>query len=82
MVNIKLDEWQTKILETSGNIALRSGRQCGKSTIISIKAGEFAMKNPKKTILVIAAVERQAYLLFEKVLGYLMQKYKWELNSG
>lgn len=75
---MKLDEWQEKVLETSGDIVLRSGRQVGKSTIISIKASQYAVQNPNKTILIVASVERQAYLLFEKVLNYMYDKYpKW-----
>jgi len=77
-----LDDWQQKVLETDGNICLRSGRQVGKSTIISIKAGEFAVKNKKKTILVIASVERQAFLLFEKILAYLFDNYKTYIKKG
>jgi predicted AAA+ superfamily ATPase len=68
---MELDEWQKKVLETEGNICLRSGRQVGKTTIISRKASEYAIKNKDKTILVIASVERQAYHLFEMILDYL-----------
>ena len=79
---IDLDTWQKEVLETKGNIVLRSGRQVGKSTIISIKAGEFAIRTPKKTILVIASVERQASLLFEKTLAYLYENYKEQVKTG
>lgn len=79
---MKLDPWQEQILKTEGNICLRSGRQVGKSTIISIKAGEFAVKNPKKTILIIASVERQALLLFEKVMHYLLSKHRKMIKKG
>ena len=51
---IELDDWQQEVLETNGNIVLRSGRQVGKSTVISIKAGEYAVNNRNKNILVIA----------------------------
>jgi len=71
-----LDPWQEKILATPGNICVRSGRQVGKSTVVSIKAGEFAMKNKNKVIMVVAAVERSAYLLFEKVLSYIHARNK------
>jgi len=77
-----LDEWQKKILETDGNIVLRSGRQVGKSTIISVKAGEFALKNKNKTILIVASVERQAQLLFEKVLAYIYSQNKNAIKIG
>ena len=56
---MRLDNWQKEVLKTKGNVALCSGRQVGKSTIVSIKAGEYAMKNKDKTILIIAKAERQ-----------------------
>ena len=52
-MKLQLDEWQKKVLETNGHICLRSGRQVGKSTVVSIKAGEYAIHNKRKTILVI-----------------------------
>src|SRR3990167_8298879 len=81
-MKLELDPWQQKILDTPGNICLRSGRQVGKSTIISIKAGEYAISHPKETILIVAAVERQALLLFEKVLGYIADNYKKQIKKG
>jgi len=71
-----LDPWQQQVLDTDGNLCICSGRQSGKSTIISQDAGEYAMKNPKKNIMIIASVERQALLLFEKVLNYIHGKDK------
>lgn len=77
-----LDDWQKKVLATKGNICLRSGRQVGKSTIISIKAAKFAAENENKSILVIAAVERQAYYLFEKILAYLSDNHRNLIKKG
>jgi len=77
-----LDDWQKEVLSCKGNIVLRSGRQVGKSTVISIKASEYAINNPKHEIMVLAAVERQAYLLFEKILGYLTDNYKSQICKG
>ena len=79
---MELDKWQKEVLETEGNIVLRSGRQVGKSFVISIKAAEYAVQNPKKTVLMIASVERQAYLLFEKTLAYLMEHHKNCIKRG
>lgn len=79
---MELDPWQIEVLKTSGNIVLRSGRQVGKSTVIGIKAGAYAANNKGKTILVIAAVERQAFLLFDKCLGYLFDNYKRLICTG
>lgn len=79
---ITLDSWQRKVMDTRGNICVRSSRQAGKSTIISIKAAEYAANNSNKLIMVIAAVERQSYLLFEKILNYLYGKYKKQIKTG
>ena len=81
-MEIKLDPWQKKVLETKGNMCICSGRQVGKSTIISQDAGEYAVHNSKKVIMIVAHVERQALLLFEKVLSYIYLKYKSQIKTG
>ncbi len=68
-----LDKWQKDVLNTTGNMVICAGRQVGKSTVISQDAGEYAMMNPNKSIMIIAATERQAHLLFEKVLAYIFE---------
>lgn len=65
------DKWQKEVLEYDGDITLRTGRQVGKSEVISAKAQKFAMENPGTTTLIIAASQRQSSLLFEKVRGHL-----------
>lgn len=65
------DPWQQKVLETNGNITLRTGRQVGKSEVISAKAVKFALENPNTTTMIIAASQRQSSLLFEKVRGII-----------
>jgi hypothetical protein len=70
---IELDKWQEEvILESSSHIAIRAGRQVGKSTVVSLKAALYALQNPKKTVLIIASVDRQAQLLFEKVVETIL----------
>ena len=75
-LQIDLDDWQKDVLATKGNKVICSGRQVGKSTIISIEVGEYALSNPNKSIMIIAKVERQALLLFEKVLSYIHDRNK------
>lgn len=82
MFSLQLDPWQRQVLDTEGNICLRSGRQVGKSTVVSVLAGDYAAKNNNKTIMIIAAVERQAYLLFEKVLYYMEHTYPKLIKKG
>jgi len=72
-VKIQLDPWQEEVLNTKGNICLRSGRQVGKSTIIGLKAAKFALSHQNKLIMVISKTERQAGLLFSKILGNIQQ---------
>ena len=95
-MKLTLDSWQKQVMDTKGSICLRSGRQVGKSTVISIKAAEYAMNNRNKSVMVIASVERQAQLLFEKILAHVHNtkksiictgkkkptKHKLQLNNG
>lgn len=79
---ICLDEWQTEILNTKGNILLCSGRQVGKSTVISIGSSEFAVQNKNKSVLIISATERQAEELFIKCLNYIIERYPKLIKKG
>ena len=75
-MSYKLDDWQKKVLQTKGNICLRSGRQVGKSFIIAIKAANYAISNAEKTVLIISKTEKQAQLLFSKILRNIMDENK------
>lgn len=79
---IELDSWQKEVVEAEGNLCIKSGRQVGKSTVIAVKVGEYTTKNPKKSVMIISATERQAYLLYSKVLGYLLDNYKSQIKKG
>lgn len=73
---IEFDDWQQQVIDTNGNMVLRSGRQVGKSFIIAHKAAQYALDNPNKLIMVIAFTEKQANLLFSKILNNIVQKEK------
>ena len=73
---INLDAWQKEVLEHKGNKVICSGRQTGKSTVVSMLASEFAVKNPKKQILIISVTEDQAKELLIKCHLYIDEKYK------
>jgi len=79
---MQLDDYQKEVIEYDGNIALRAGRQVGKSTCISLKCAQFCLKNPGVTVLIVASVERQAYLLFEKTFAYLFDNYRAYIKTG
>lgn len=81
---MELDQWQQEVLDCqSKRIAIRAGRQSGKSTVIALKAANYALNNPNKLVLVIASVERQAQLLFEKIHQtiYSIDKKAWKVNQ-
>ena len=82
--SFELDQWQKEVLETKGkqNLAIRAGRQVGKSTVIAALVGEHAANNKNKSIMVISATERQAYLLFSKIVYYLLDNYRSWIKRG
>ncbi len=75
---MELDPWQQRVMQTRGNMVLRSGRQVGKSTIIAKKAAEYALNNKNKVIFIIAFTEKQANLLFTKILFNITMQQKEE----
>ena len=81
-MNITLDPWQQKFIDTKGDKMLCTGRQVGKSVVCGIDAGRYAIDNPKKVILMIAPTERQAYALFEKTLDYIYRNAKKMIKKG
>ena len=65
------DAWQIRVLNHNGNIALRTGRQVGKSKTIAKKVGRLCTGYDNITILMIAAAQRQSSELFQKTLALL-----------
>ena len=79
---MQLDNWQEQVLATKSNLVLRSGRQVGKSTIIGLKAAKYALLNSNKLIMVISKTERQAGLLFTKILANIVNIDKTQIKKG
>ena len=78
-----LDSWQKEYIETEGDCALLTGRQCGKTTAMAIKMAEVARAGKRgRDILCISLTERQAYNIFSKCLTYLLSEYPMEVKSG
>lgn len=65
------DSWQQEVLDYKGNVTLRTGRQVGKSEVTAEKSVKFARENAGTITLIIAASQRQAGFLFEKVRSNL-----------
>ena len=70
-LEIKLDPWQRDYINTKGNVAVRAGRQSGKSFAQSLRVALFALLNEKTQTLIIGAVDRQSVELFEKVKSHI-----------
>lgn len=81
-MDFEWDTWQKRVLETEGNMCICSGRQVGKSEIISEDAADYALKNKKKVVMIVASTERQALLLFEKILSKIHTKNKHMIMGG
>ena len=81
-MTMHLDPWQKEVMKTKGNMCLRSGRQVGKSTIIALKAAKYALENSDKLIMIISKTEKQAYLLFSKILRNLVDLDKKQIMKG
>lgn len=79
---ITLDPWQKEIMLTTGNILLCSGRQVGKSTIISHYASKYALENGNKSVMIISFTERQSEELFIKCLAYIQEVRPKDLKAG
>ncbi len=70
-MKLTLDPWQKEFLVAKGDKLLCTGRQVGKSILCAMDAGNWAINNKKKVVLMIAPTERQAYALFNKTLDYI-----------
>src|SRR3990167_8864974 len=79
---LQLDAWQKQVLEHKGNKVICSGRQTGKSTVVSILASEFAVKTPKKHVLIVSVTEDQAMELLIKVQLYIADNYPKRFKTG
>lgn len=72
---IVLDEWQRQALEHEGNLLLCTGRQVGKTYILSRKSAERMVKVPNTQILVGSLTEDQAKLIIVMTQKYLEEYY-------
>jgi hypothetical protein len=77
---LTLDEWQKEYVydqEDRDNFLL-SGRQCGKTTAMSLRAVELCIKHFKKGefVLINSITEKQAQFILSKARVYAEMKYK------
>lgn len=80
--NLQLDDWQKEALNHSGNLLLCTGRQVGKTTILSQKAATHMLKHPNTQILIVSLTEDQAKLIIVMILTYFEKHAKSRIMKG
>ena len=82
---LTLDEWQKEYISAPANEScfILSGRQCGKTTAMSIKAVELCVKHfsEGEIVLISSLTERQAQLMLSKAQIYAEAKYPKSIDK-
>ncbi len=79
---LTLDPWQEETLkEKIKNLCIVSGRQCGKTTVVSLLAAKTALETPNQFIVIGSGVIDQAEHLFRKVKDYIFAKHKDKIEG-
>jgi len=82
---LTLDDWQKEYINTPAeqDCFLLSGRQCGKTTAMSIKAVELCVKHfsEGEIVLISSLTERQAQMMLKKAQIYAEAKYKNNIDK-
>lgn len=76
------DRWQQDVLDHVGNMVLRTGRQVGKSQVLSRKVFEFARDNANVTILCIAPALRQSSFIYDKIFSWFERENAKRLGDA
>ena len=63
-----LDTWQIELREWKGDATIVSGRQCGKTAILSLLIADEALNIPDSYTMIGAYVIEQAHFIFRKIL--------------
>jgi len=79
---IILDGWQQEALDYEGNLCLCTGRQVGKTYIMSRKAAKYMVEHPGSHIIVCSLTEDQAQLIIVMTLDFLERHYKTWIAKG
>jgi len=73
--DLKLYDWQEKIVNHKGNVTIRGGRQDGKSLSVARRIFKLMKDFPGSRHLIIAASERQENYLFERLCELIGDNY-------
>lgn len=70
LLGVKPTRYQADLLEANRDAIVVWGRQCGKTTTLAIKALHYALTHPKRVVLIIAPTQRQAAIMYGRILAY------------
>lgn len=79
---IVLDKWQQEALDHKGHLLLCTGRQIGKTYILSRKCAERMINGAKTKIIIASLTEEQAKLIISMILRFLEDNHKKLICSG
>lgn len=82
MEDVVYDDWQNEVLDYEGNICLCTGRQNGKTFIMSRKIAKEMLEKPGTKIIVASLTEDQAKLIIVMVTDFLEKNYKKFVAKG
>jgi len=79
---IVLDDWEKEALEHRGDLLLCTGRQIGKTYILSRKCAIRMLEKPNTKIIIASLTEDQAKLIIIMIVDYLEKYHKKEIALG
>lgn|SRR3990167_2875054 len=79
---IILDDWQEEVLNYDGNILLCTGRQVGKTFIMSRKCAKYMIEHSGSKIIICSLTEDQAKLIIVMILAYLEKNHNSLIAKG
>ena len=82
MEHVLLDQWQQEALDHDGHLLLCTGRQSGKTFLMSRKASKYMLEHPNHRIIVVSLTEDQAELMIIMILDYLEKNYRPMIAKG
>lgn len=82
MDDLVLDDWQKEVLEHRGDLILCTGRQIGKTFIMSRKAVKRMLEKPNQQIIIVSLTEDQAKLIINMILVYLEKHFRSKIAKG
>lgn len=75
------DKWQEEIILHEGDMCMHAGRQVGKSEVFGYKIKRLMLKYPGIRFIIIAGAERQATMIYDKAVAYLLGDKEIEFKS-